>query len=165
MSTPVLTNVRDIQSEDLPGRTIAIAVDESEFSENAFQWYVDNLKRKDDVLVLIHCPEFYNFTMANTAVVEQLLVDIEERVTRLENKYKEKLQALRIRGKFRTGAGRPGEVIVEIAKQENVAMIITGTRGQGKIRRTFLGSVSDYVVHHSPMPVLVCRVDGLMHTN
>jgi hypothetical protein len=36
-------------------------------------------------------------------------------------------------------------------------LIVIGTRGLGKIRRTFLGSVSDFVVHHADMPVLVCR--------
>lgn len=65
---------------------------------------------------------------------------------------------LKIDGKFRTGAGKPGEAIIKIAKEENATMIITGTRGLGKIRRTVLGSVSDYVIHHSPIPVLVCRM-------
>jgi len=28
--------------------------------------------------------------------------------------------------------------------------------GLSAIRRTFLGSVSDYVIHHSKVPVLIC---------
>lgn len=36
-------------------------------------------------------------------------------------------------------------------------MIITGTRGMGKMRRTILGSVSDYLVNHALCPVMVCR--------
>ncbi len=36
-------------------------------------------------------------------------------------------------------------------------MIVTGSRGMGKVRRTILGSVSDYLVHHSICPVVVCR--------
>ena len=38
-------------------------------------------------------------------------------------------------------------------------MIVLGTRGQGTVRRTILGSVSDYVVHHAHVPVTVCRHD------
>ena len=50
--------------------------------------------------------------------------------------------------------GKPaGEVICGIVKDENVDMVIMGTRGQGLIRRTILGSVSDYVVHHAHIPV------------
>jgi hypothetical protein len=36
-------------------------------------------------------------------------------------------------------------------------MIITGTRGMGKVRRTILGSVSDYLVSRAACPVMVCR--------
>ena len=36
-------------------------------------------------------------------------------------------------------------------------MIVMGTRGMGVVRRTLLGSISDYVVHHAHCPVLVCR--------
>ena len=44
-----------------------------------------------------------------------------------------------------------------MAEEENAAMIVTGTRGMGKVRRTILGSVSDFLVHHAPCPVVVCR--------
>ncbi len=60
--------------------------------------------------------------------------------------------------KFRLEGGmKPGSVIVEIAKREKADMVVMGTRGLGSIRRTILGSVSDYVVHHSHCPVVVCR--------
>ena len=36
-------------------------------------------------------------------------------------------------------------------------MIVMGTRGLGTIRRTLMGSVSDYVVHHARIPVIVVR--------
>lgn len=36
-------------------------------------------------------------------------------------------------------------------------MIVMGTRGMGKVKRTFLGSVSDHVLHHSHVPVIICR--------
>jgi len=52
---------------------------------------------------------------------------------------------------------KPGEIICKVAEEEDVAMIIVGTRGLGKVRRAIMGSVSDYVVHHAPCPVIVCR--------
>ena len=58
---------------------------------------------------------------------------------------------------LRTASGKPGEVICRVAEEEQADMIICGTRGVGKIRRTIMGSVSDYVVHHAHCPVIVCR--------
>ena len=50
----------------------------------------------------------------------------------------------------------PGEGIIAAAETENANLIVMGTRGLDMIRRTLLGSVSDYVVRHSRIPVLVC---------
>ena len=49
----------------------------------------------------------------------------------------------------------PGEVICQLAADTKAQLIVTGSRGMGTIRRTFLGSVSDYCVHHSLVPVAV----------
>jgi nucleotide-binding universal stress UspA family protein len=53
--------------------------------------------------------------------------------------------------------GEPGPSVIKVAEEYNAAYIVTGTRGHGKIRRTILGSVSDYVMHHSHVPVLIYR--------
>ena len=60
-------------------------------------------------------------------------------------------------GKVKSVGGNPGEVICKVAEEEGCGLIVTGTRGMGKIRRTFLGSISDYIIHHSHVPVLVTR--------
>jgi len=54
-------------------------------------------------------------------------------------------------------SAKPGEVIVDLALEEKANMIVMGSRGLGTIRRTLIGSVSDYVVHHAHCPVVVCR--------
>lgn len=54
--------------------------------------------------------------------------------------------------------GNPGEAIIDVAKKYDAGAIVMGTRGMGMIRRTFLGSVSDYVIHHTKIPVVVCPV-------
>lgn len=60
-------------------------------------------------------------------------------------------------GSVKASYGKPGEVIITVANEVHASNIIVGSRGHGKMRRTFLGSVSDYVVHHSEVPVTVCR--------
>jgi nucleotide-binding universal stress UspA family protein len=51
----------------------------------------------------------------------------------------------------------PGRAIVADAKSWNADIVIVGSHGHGFLGRVLLGSVSDYVVHHSPCSVLVAR--------
>ena len=52
-------------------------------------------------------------------------------------------------------AGSPGETICEVADREHVSFIVMGSRGLNALRRTFTGSVSDYVLRHAHVPVTV----------
>ncbi|XP_052780166.1 uncharacterized protein LOC128217226 [Mya arenaria] len=142
-------------------RKVAFGIDESEHSEQALQWYFDNVMRPDDYVVLIHTPELYDFSMASPSVVDLMLKELTKKVTALENKYKVIVQKSKLTGKFRTGQGKPGEVVCKIAEEEKCELVVTGTRGFGTVRRTLLGSVSDYIIHHSHVPVLVVRNTAL----
>lgn len=63
-----------------------------------------------------------------------------------------------LEGKVRTvKATNPEEGILRAAEEENADMIVVGSRGRGALHRTFLGSVSDYIVHHATCPVVVCK--------
>ena len=73
------------------------------------------------------------------------------------------LAVLQVRGKLLRLSGEAGQAIVRAAETEGATCIVTGTRGLGKVRRTLLGSVSDYILHHAHVPVLVCRHRALDH--
>lgn len=55
--------------------------------------------------------------------------------------------------------GEAGYAVLEKAKELNAKYIVTGSRGMGTLRRTFMGSVSDYLVHHAHVPVIVCKME------
>lgn len=62
--------------------------------------------------------------------------------------------------KTRIEFGSPGEAICEVARDEQVTCILLGNRGLGAFRRRILGSVSDHVVHHSKIPVIIVPPKG-----
>lgn len=53
--------------------------------------------------------------------------------------------------------GHPADVICELAKEEQVDLIVVGSCGHSKISRILLGSVSDSIVNHAHCPVLVVK--------
>ena len=53
--------------------------------------------------------------------------------------------------------GRADEEIVELAQSIDAGMIVMGSRGQGRLRRALMGSVSESVVRHAHCPVCIVR--------
>lgn len=53
--------------------------------------------------------------------------------------------------------GEPVDQILDIAKSENVDLIVTGGRGLSTLKGLFFGSVSQKVAQHSPVACLTVR--------
>ncbi len=53
--------------------------------------------------------------------------------------------------------GDPGYTIVNFAKIKKYRIIVIGSRGRGHAKEILLGSVSNYVVHKSRLPVLLVK--------
>ena len=60
-----------------------------------------------------------------------------------------------IKTEFTQTAGDPGRVICDIANSWGADLIIVGNRGRSGLSEFFLGSVSNYVMHHAASSVLV----------
>lgn len=102
------------------------------------------------------------------AVDGSIITNCVEMEKDLENKYVENAQRLldQIETKLdfsgtrvekQVLVGDPFEKIVETAKNGNFDLIVMGNRGFSKIKRFFVGSVTQKVISEAPCPVLVIR--------
>jgi len=128
---------------------VLIPIDWSDNALNAFEWYLAHLHQKDVLVILVHFIDASN---------EKELKDKESKMMELQEEYESRLLQEKIDYRWITGSsGTPGEFILRIAGEEKPGLILMGTRGLGKIKKTFLGSVSDYVLTHATMPVIICK--------
>ena len=144
-------------------RNILIPVDGSDNSERAFNFYLEEIRKADDHLLLVHiqpAPHLPSFSLRQPLSLpnEEWANLIKDQVTKSQKileHYEIICEQKKISKTPLLESGTPGEHIVELSAKHNVNMIVIGSRGLNAVRRTFTGSVSDYVMHHSNIPVLV----------
>ncbi|VUZ57328.1 unnamed protein product [Hymenolepis diminuta] len=146
-------------------RKVLLSVDANESSNRALEWYIHNFHKEGDGLLLVHVVETFNaginygLTTKPALLTEDFSRHIQELVDEgkeLGKRYLHKCKNAGIRARFILHIGaKPGEHICLLAKEQMIDMIVIGSRGIGRIRRTLLGSVSDFVLHHAGIPVVV----------
>ncbi|XP_071082705.1 universal stress protein in QAH/OAS sulfhydrylase 3'region-like [Haliotis cracherodii] len=141
-------------------KVLGVAVDGSDIAEAAFNYAIDSLYKPGDTVVVIHVAE-YNISIpaVGSSDVEKLCQEMKRRddeIASLTATYTKVLREKGINGKtVRPTGGRPGEVIVKTCKEEDITHIVMGTRGLGAFQRAILGSVSQFVLNHTSIPVTI----------
>ncbi len=67
------------------------------------------------------------------------------------------LRAAGIECESEVASGDPGHTLVEMAETFGCEMIVMSARGMGALRQALLGSVSQSVLHSSPVPVVLVK--------
>ncbi|KAJ3409782.1 hypothetical protein CcCBS67573_g00793 [Chytriomyces confervae] len=148
-----------------PTRVIAIAVDSSKYAEYAFNWAINNIIRPetDQVVIMNVRP-----TVSLPAVYGTLYVDFSKEFESIEEANKleshnllrafaSKLPAHKYNIRGVALRGDPRDELAYKVEDIKADMLVIGSRGLGPFKRAFLGSVSDYLVHHLTVPVIIPR--------
>ena len=133
---------------------ILFAYDGSEQARRALR-YAERLVADDEVSVisvaaaLIEAPRTAEYTdpTSDPSLLRQQLE--EARVILAE--------ASGVEPEVIAAVGNPAAEIISAAEARGVELIVVGRRGQHKVERFLMGSVSDRVVRHAPCDVLVVR--------
>lgn len=86
---------------------------------------------------------------------KQLEKKIKENAERLLNAITSKLDFNGIKTETEVLLGEPYAKIIEAAKNDKADMIVMSNRGFSKVKRFFVGSVTQKVISEAPCPVLV----------
>lgn len=155
----------DEEPEGTYARIIVIGVDGSAEAYHSFHWYISNMHVDGNFVILVHAfelPLLHSFQemYVSPQMWSSTLKREARATTNMEKRLKGVLNRCRIPGKFLARGGRPGEVLVKVAEEEDADLIVVGTKGHSKLHRVIMGSVSSYVSKNAPCSVTICRHKG-----
>ncbi len=156
-------------------KKILVAIDSSEMSQKVFNSAVSWGKQNNATLMLLHvltdeemglteiATQHISALEYHAAMVDQVEAYLKEKelfrkkyLTLLESWAKEASDA-GVPTEYTLNYGGPGRVICELAKNWDADLIIMGRRGLSGFSELLMGSISNYVVHHSPCSVLIVQ--------
>ncbi|GAQ81976.1 universal stress protein family protein [Klebsormidium nitens] len=147
------------------GMRVLCALDNSEGSVLALHFVLDTLFKAEDgdKLTLFQAAEnidlYYDAEFA--FMPDNKLVDAQEKVNKICMTHLEKVKAAiqdeptKIQTELVVLSGDPRQLIPHYVAKHPVDLVVVGTRGRGRFKSLFLGSVSTYLVSQCPVPVLV----------
>ncbi|CAI5479827.1 unnamed protein product [Closterium sp. Yama58-4] len=146
-------------------RKILVAVDPSDESTYALKWALENVIQAEDKVHLLHAqpyPKVYAGPAGPGFYVPPEVVETmkkqEEAVSRqVLRAAKAMCEQFKVSAEADVIEGEPRESICDAVEQLGVQLLVIGSHGYGTVKRAFLGSVSDYCVHHAACPVVVVR--------
>ena len=158
---PVRRAPKHVRSENRPAlklRNVLVPIDFSEPSLEAIEFALPLLKEFGAHLHLVHVFEpDYPLTsmMAMPLIVPEL--EVGRRVRRHLKEAAKKYSVELRRENIHAPRGRPFEEICRLARDRDIDLIVTSTRGNTGLKHLVLGSTAERVVRYSPCPVLVVR--------
>jgi len=142
---------------------VLIPLDASRHSHYSFEYYLREIHREGNTVHAVYVADWFGDVGPLEGPSPTRLQELEEqdrlKSAGIEKEVMETLKAKNINGDFKRIHGKDvWHTILHQAAEVKATLICMGSRGQGVLRRTLLGSVSDSVVHHAHIPVLVVKM-------
>jgi nucleotide-binding universal stress UspA family protein len=148
-------------------RKILVCLDGSSLSEQILQYASEEAIGADREVVLMRAvPLSHSTTIAVPGVIssippsppssQQLAAEETEAKEYLDAKAKS-LKKIGIKTECVVLVGNPGESIVNYANKNKIDLIAIATHGRSGLKRMLFGSVTEYVIKHSKLPILLIK--------
>ncbi|CAL8094097.1 unnamed protein product [Calicophoron daubneyi] len=144
-------------------RRILFPIDRSERAKAVVNWYLSKLYRPDDQIYLVLIVELeqpkHSYDFSPTWVPE----DLEQKVNiavkngkAVGKQFQDIFKSHGLDSEFAIQVGsKPGDLVLQIAKEKDIDIIVVGSWGLGTIKGTFHGGGTEYILHHSHIPILL----------
>lgn len=146
-------------------KKILFATDLSQNSFYAFQYAVDLARCHDARIIVLYAvepiPKEVRFVGVLHRIEEKERTEMPEQIRKLVEEFCQKGEAkvgapcVALISKILVPRGHPPEEILNAADEEGCDAIVLGTHGKGFLANTFLGSVSNAVLHRTRKPVFI----------
>lgn len=153
---------------------ILVAIDNSDLSHAVFATALELAQSNKGVMMLLHClatemvTEPTSSMMLDTGLslgvgnsdyqTQQILIQRQiEEAKAILKRYSEEAKSQGVTAASDYKIGEAGSELCKLASQWGADLIVVGRRGLTGLAEAFLGSVSNYVVHHAPCAVLVIQ--------
>ena len=134
---------------------ILVATDGSRYSRTAVERAIDFAQSYGGelrVISIVDVPsEFY-------AEAPNAFDDLINKAKGYVKDIREKAASAGITAEGFVGEGEAFQIITDMAKKENVNIIVLGSHGRTGIKRLLMGSVTEKVIGHAPCPVLIVKI-------
>ncbi len=147
------------QAPSIGLKRILVPIDFSACSKKALQYARPFAEQFHAEVVLLHVSSL-NYMVAEgfggidlPTLREDLIQDAESQLSEILKT----LESDQMTASLVVREGRAATEIVELAKAENIDLVVMSTHGYSNIKHVLLGSVTENVVRHAPCPVLVVR--------
>jgi len=136
---------------------VLVPFDGSELSKKALDIAITLLKQDEkielDVITVVNTRVEYEGVIDTTLLKEAKVASAKKAL----NEVGQTLETLSNQSRITVLEGDPAEAILEFIKDNQSDFVVMGSRGLGKIKEMFLGSVSHHVVHKAPCPVVIVK--------
>lgn len=137
-------------------RKIVVGVDGSETAHHALEWAIAEAAQRDATLVVVcawNIPALVYGAPGYAALVDSDALAQAAAGTLQAQLDKADLSPLTRPAQSAVVEGAAGQAILDAAQEAE--LIVVGSRGHGELTQLFLGSVSQHVLHHAHVPVVV----------
>ncbi|GAA0227109.1 universal stress protein [Haladaptatus pallidirubidus] len=141
------------------GKRILVPIDGSEQSTKALDYVLTEFPNAEPTVINVIDPidVGYTSTVGMPGYSEEWYEDSKARAEAMFTEAREIADEHGRTLATATEVGRPAQVIVDYAEENDFDHIVMGSHGRSGVSRILLGSVAETVVRRSPVPVTVVR--------